>query len=45
MDEMVFQCYIIKMVYFYKISGTIDLGCNCYLSKRGDKTWIQILHR
>ena len=32
MDKRVFQCYIIKMVYFYRNNGTIDLGYNCYLS-------------
>ena len=32
MNKMFLQYYKIKMFYFYKNSGTIDLGHNCYLS-------------
>lgn len=32
MNQMFLQYYEIKMFYFCKNSGTIDLGHNCYLS-------------
>ena len=32
MNQMFLQYYIIKMVYFYKISGTIDSGHDCFNS-------------
>lgn len=32
MDKMVFQYYIIKMIYFCKNSGTIDLWHDCFNS-------------